>query len=180
MYGREALRRMREQQAQAPQEPERQALLLAQVPPDAPTDDSTVTAWNGERFEAYDHWLLTARLTIEDTPQESEAAIPPDASCVTGNCGGTRIWLVKNGERWLMYVGSRKARRRRRDFATPYLGHAIRTAEQWYGAAQGGWRAEKGRDGKGATEAADLPPQNSTDEEGAGKQADHDLDLDGR
>ena len=179
-YGREALRRLREQQKQAVLEPERQPSLLEQVPPDAPMDDATITVWNGERFVAYEKWLATAPIIVEAMP-EHKSAIPSDAGCVAGECGGTRIWLVKDGERWLMYVGSRKAGRRR-DFASPFLAHAIRAAEQWYGAPGGGWRADKGRDGRaaGTNEAADLPPQDPTDEKGAGKGGHDDLDLGGR
>jgi hypothetical protein len=69
--------------------------------------------------------------------------IPAGADCVAAYCGGTRVWLVRDGERWLMYTGSRKAAGRRRDFASPFLAHAMRTAEEWYGAPDGGWRAEK-------------------------------------
>lgn len=168
-YGREALRRMREQQERAVQEPESQPSLLEMVSPDAPTDEATVTVWNGDRFVAYDKWLATAPVAIEEPVQVGVCTMFAGATYVVGDCGATRVWLVKDGGRWLMYVGSRKASARRRDFATPYLGHAIRTTEQWYGAADGGWRAEKGCDGKGPNQAADLPPQNSTDEEGAGK-----------
>jgi hypothetical protein len=180
VYGTEALRRMRELQEQAVQEPERQPSLLEQIPPDAPMADATVTVWHGDRFVAYGKRLATTPLADVEKQPEDKTAIPVDADCVAGDCGGARIWLVKEGERWLMYVGSRRSARRR-DFATPYLGHAIRTAGQWYGAPGGGWRAEKGRDAKkpGTREAADLPPQDSTTEEGTGKRGHDDLDLDG-
>lgn len=175
-FGREALRLLRERQATP--EPERQASLLDQIPPDAPMDDAMLTVWNGERWVAYDRWRATAPIVREEKQQDAKPAIPADATCVAGECGGARVWLVKDCERWLMFVGSRKANGRRRDFATPSLEHAIRTAEQWYGAAGGGWRAEKGRDGK--AEAADLYPQDSTDEKGTGDRGHYDLDLDGR
>jgi hypothetical protein len=55
-YGREALRRLRQQQMQ---KPESQASLLEQIPPDAAMDDATITVWNGQRFVAYDKWLAT-------------------------------------------------------------------------------------------------------------------------
>jgi len=74
VYGREALRRLREQQAAA-QEPERQPSLLEQIPPDAPMDDATLTVWNGERFVAYDKWLATAPLVVEEQPDKAA----PDA-----------------------------------------------------------------------------------------------------
>lgn len=177
MYGRDALRRLREQQANP--QPECQPSLLEQVPPDAPVDDTTLTVWNGERFVAWDTWLATASIIGEEKLPENNDAIPADADCVVGECGGTRICLAKDGKRWLMYIGTRKAGRRRRDFASPSLAHAILTAEQWYGAPGGGWRAGKGHDGR-ADKGADLPPQNSTVEEGTGKRGHDDLDLGGR
>jgi len=165
-FGREALRRLREEQANPT--PPRHSASLECVPPDAPMDDATITVWNGERFVAYEKWLATAPIVREAMP-EDKAAIPADAECVVGECGGVKIWLVKDGQRWLMYAGARKAGGRRRDFASPFLAHAIRTAEQWYGAPRG-WRAEKGRDGSaGTSETADLSPQDPDDGEEAGK-----------
>ncbi len=146
-YGRQALRRLREQQAQTAQGPERHVPLLEHISPDAPMDDATLTVWNGERFVAYEKWLATAPLAIEERTDKDKPAIPCNASCVAGDCGGTRIWLVKDGERWLMYVGSRNAGGRRKDFASPFLAHAIRTAEQWYGPPASDWRAEEEHNG---------------------------------
>ena len=77
VYGREALRRLREQQAAA-QEPEGQPSLLEQIPPDAPMDDATLTVWNSERWVAFDKWLATAPLVLEDRPQE-KAGIAKEA-----------------------------------------------------------------------------------------------------
>ncbi len=180
MYGREALRRLREQQSGAAQEQQHQPSLLAQIPGDAPMDDATVTVWDGERFVAYEKWLATAPIVREENrPATGADALPADAACVTTECGGTKVWLVRDGERWLMYVGSRR-RGRRRDFCSPYLDHAIRTAEAWYGAPGGGWRVEKGRDGTGTTETADLSPQDSIDERRTGERGHDDLDLGGR
>jgi hypothetical protein len=180
MYGREALRQFRERQEQAAQQPERQPSLLDQVPSDAPMDDATVTVWNGERLVAYDRWLATAPIERPEAPAEAGSDNPAGAGCLAGVCGEVRVWLVQDGERWLMYVGSRKAKGRRRDFATPHLAHAIRTVEFWYGVPAAGWHAEKARNGKGAVgdEAADFPPQDSFDE-GALRGHDH-LDLGGR
>ncbi len=179
MYGREALRRMREQQEATAQEPDSQPSLLQQIPPDAPMDepDAVLHVWNGERWISWSNWQVAAPVATEEPVQVGVHAIPADAICAAGDCGATRVWLVKDGERWFMYAGSRKAAGRRRDFATPYLGHAIRTAEQWYGAAGGGWRAEKGCDGKAdrVHEAADLPAET----ENEGVLADGSLALDG-
>jgi hypothetical protein len=156
-------------------EPDRQRSLLEQVPPDASMDEATITVWNGERFVAWRKWLATAPIIREERPPDTLSAIQAKATCVVGECNGTKVWLVRDGGWWLIYVGSRKTASRQRDFATPHLRHAILTAEQWYGASGGGWRAEKERDG--ARETVDLPPQNPTDEEGASKRGDDDLGL---
>ena len=147
MYGREALRRMREQQQGGSGEPERQPPLIKQVPLDAPYEDEAAVlhAWNGQRWVPYPKWLAAAPIFVDGSPAHSKFAIPSEADCVVGVCAGTRVWLVKDGERWLMFADSRKAGARRRDFASPFLGHAIRTAEQWYGATGDGWRAEETR-----------------------------------
>ena len=71
-YGREALRRLRQQQMQ---QPESQASLLEQIPPDAAMDDATITVWNGERWVAYDSWLASAPITCEESPPRKESGI---------------------------------------------------------------------------------------------------------
>ena len=71
-YGREALRRLRQQQMQ---KPESQASLLEQIPPDAATDDATITVWNGERWAAYNSWLAPAPITCEESPPRQESGI---------------------------------------------------------------------------------------------------------
>ena len=92
-----------------------------------------------ERFVAWEKWLATAPIARE----ESSPAIPEDARLVSALCGKTRVWLARDGDRWLMYAGSRQSRRR--DFASPYLAHAVRTAEAWYGPAASGWQVEHRR-----------------------------------
>jgi hypothetical protein len=147
-YGLEALRRFREQQATRTSNPEREESLLAQVSPDAPMDEATITVWTGARFVVFDRWLATAPIVREEKSEIGPAIAIPGDGGVVGDCGGTRVWLVRAGERWLMYAGSRKASGRRRDFASPFLAHAIRTAEQWYGAPGGGWLPESGGGGR--------------------------------
>lgn len=140
-FGLEALRRARQQEERLGQpEP---PLLLEQVPLDAPYDDpeAVLHAWNGERWVPWQKWLASAP-TETVVPALDKPAIPADVHCLFGDCGGTRLWLVRDGDRWLMFAGSRKTSGRRKDFASPFLAHALRTAEQWYGAPKGGWRAE--------------------------------------
>ena len=144
IYGSDALRRLREQQEAHVAAPECQPSFLDQIPPDASMDDATLTVWNGERFVAYDSWLATAPIQCDQEPAKPE--YPTDADRMVNLSGSTRIRLVKDGERWLMFTGSRRAWRRRKDFASPFLEHAVRTAEQWYGAPAEGWRLEKKTD----------------------------------
>ena len=170
MYGSEALRQLRERQANQ-QEPERQPSLLEQIPPGAPMDAAALCAWNGERFVDFERWRASVKVESDLETPDPVAALA-GATAVQATCGGTRIWLTRDGERWFMFAGSRKASGRRRDFASPYLAHAIRTAEQWYGAADE-WRGDKRDDDRKPASAQDLPPQ--------GALGGHDdVDLDGR
>ncbi|MGC8761942.1 MAG: hypothetical protein ACP5VC_18465 [Bryobacteraceae bacterium] len=136
-YSLAAWRKYREEREQPKQETE---LTLADTPADAKMDARIVIGfWNGERFVSWEKWLATAPIIRE----ESKSALPDDARLVTAVCGDTRVWLARDGDRWLMYAGSRHSRRR--DFASPYLAHAVRTAEAWYGPAAIGWRVERER-----------------------------------
>lgn len=69
VYGREALRKFREQQASA-QLPQSQLSLLEEIPLDAPMDDATITVWNGERWIAYDKWLAVRPVATEEKPEQ--------------------------------------------------------------------------------------------------------------
>ncbi len=112
---------------------------LADIPADADMDDGiALGCWNGERFVSWEKWLATT--PIERDPQPPASPVPADARCVSATCGGTPIWLVRDGDRWQMFAGTRTARRR--DFASPFLGHAQRTAEAWFGPAVKGWQVE--------------------------------------
>lgn len=114
---------------------------LADIPADAEMDDGIVIGfWNGERFVSWEQWLATAPLMADPGPPASAL---PDAAACRATCGSTSVWLRKDGERWLMFAGTQKSRRR--DFASPFLEHAIRTAEFWYGPVAGGWQVEQER-----------------------------------
>lgn len=133
-YSLAAWRKYREEQEQPKQE------TLAGIPADAEMDEGIVIGfWNGERFVAWEKWLATAPILRE----ESTPVLPEDARLVTAVCGKTLVWLARDGDRWLMYAGSRHSRRK--DFASPYLAHAQRTAEAWYGPAASGWQVERER-----------------------------------
>lgn len=146
MYGRDALRRFREQHGNGGSEPANLVDVLAGVPPDAPMDDATLTVWNGNRFVAYETWLATAPIITGETPIAANPDIPADAKCVVADCCGTQISLVRDGDRWRMFAGLRKGRRLGRDFTSHSLAHAISTAEQWYGMPSRGWIPEHRRE----------------------------------
>jgi hypothetical protein len=136
-YSLDAWRRFREQkerpEAPASTDP---ATRLADIPADAEMDDGIVIGfWNGERFVAWEMWLATAPITVDPAPASPAL---PEATAYRATCGDTPVWLRKDGDRWLMFAGTQKSRRR--DFASPFLEHAIRTAEAWYGRASDGWR----------------------------------------
>jgi hypothetical protein len=138
-YSLAAWRKYREEQEQPKQESPA-GLTLADIPADAEMDEGLVIGfWNGERFVSWEKWLTTAPILRE----ESTPALPEGAHLVTAVCGKTRVWLARDGDRWLMYAGSRHSRLR--DFASPYLKHAQRTAEAWYEPPAGGWQVERER-----------------------------------
>ncbi len=141
-YSRAAMRQAREQRESYPSDRPR-SVALAEVPADAEYEDegAVLHVWADNKFVPYSKWLASAPISVESVAA-NEPSIPSDAKCVTAECGATRVWLVRDGDRWSMYAGSRGAAGRRRDFASPFLGHAIGTAEFWYGAPSSGWRAE--------------------------------------
>ena len=133
-YSLDAWRRFKERRDDDSAKPT--ALSLADIPADAEMDDGIVVGfWNGERFVSWEKWVATA--PIERDPLQVASPVPVDAQCVSTTCGTTRVWLARDGDRWLMFAGTRTSRRR--DFASPFLSHAQRTAESWYGAPEKGW-----------------------------------------
>lgn len=153
-YSLEAWRRFRERKELKPESATTTSPSLADIPPDAEMDEGIVIGfWNGERFVSWEKWLATAPLAVDASPKSS----PLDASAYSADCGGTRIWLGKEGDRWLMFAGSRKAGNKRRDFASPFVEHAMRTAEAWYGPAASGWQPET-RAAQGGKEVLNADP----------------------
>ncbi len=179
-FGMDALLKARERDAQrAPLgSEERPARSAPEVPADAEIEEPwrTVHAWGGERFLPYDRWLPTAVCAITEPAAPTIHAAEDN---IVGDCGDVRVMLVEDHGRWLMFVktGKRKRATRRKDFASPFLAHAIQTAQAWYGVPSGGWRAEK-KDGK---QTADLPLQVSTLDEKVGIERGRDaLVVDGQ
>ena len=140
-YSREGMRQAREDR-QAHKDGPPRPVTLADVPADAEYEDETATlhVWVDNKFVPYAKWLGSAPISVESVPSTS-VPIPKDATCLVGDCA-LRIWLVRDGDRWLMFAGSRGPAGRRRDFASPFLGHTIRTAEFWYGSPAKGWHVE--------------------------------------
>lgn len=136
-YSLDAWRRFREQRKRPGMAADTHpATTLAGIPADAEMDDGIVIGfWNGERFVSRERWLATAPIAVDPMPA---ATARPEAAGYRATCGKTPVWLRKDGDRWQMFAGTQKSRRR--DFASPFLDHAIRTAEAWYGAATDGWR----------------------------------------
>lgn len=70
IYGREALRRFREDQEHPEKHSNRAADLLSQIPADAEMEDATICVWNGERFVAWERWVVTAPVIKDEQPQQ--------------------------------------------------------------------------------------------------------------
>ena len=133
-YSLEAWRRLKEQK----QNPCQQESECSEVPGDAAAEKAPpASIFDGKRHTP-EEWIWHHVTQVPTKP------IPDDQCPVHwADCGGTRVWIVRDGERWLMYAGSRRPGSRRTDFASPFLTHAMQTAECWYGPSRDGWHAEK-------------------------------------
>jgi len=149
-YSLAALREYRERKTAQRHLPIEPSSELEQASPDAPMDDELVFGcWNGERFVSWAQWRATTPLKVDGAREPESQDVVTAASAL---CGGTRVCLIRNGGRWLMFAGSRREGTRRKDFASPYLEQSKRTAEAWYGPAEGGWRVEREKEVLEATE----------------------------
>jgi hypothetical protein len=137
VYSLEAWRRLREPKNHDGRSPE-PAESPADISGDAPMDGGIVLGcWNGERFVSFKRWLATAPLDAEaETVTRSGHTGGSSWSAI---CGGHHILLTCEGDRWLMHVAAGSQTLRRKDFASPSLEHAQRTAEAWYGPVVSGW-----------------------------------------
>ncbi|HEX4593982.1 MAG TPA: hypothetical protein VH157_06890 [Bryobacteraceae bacterium] len=120
---------------------------LADISPDVPMDDASVTCWNGTAFVTWEKWRGAkplARIDPKDQPWEPDPGIKRWAA----TCGPVDIHVFREEEkedrleRWLMHVrpAHRSYFERRKDFASISARHSIETAELWYGKAQDGWK----------------------------------------
>ena len=72
IYGREALRKYREERANVEEQQEREANLLSRIPALAAMDNATLCVWNGERFIAWGQWMITRPVLTDDVPPEEK------------------------------------------------------------------------------------------------------------
>jgi hypothetical protein len=86
------------------------------------------------------HWYRTAddAAGVFSAPPAEDARTEIRA-LVAHFAEGIDVELWRQSKRWLMWVTQRGKRNRRKDFASPYLEHAQRTAEEWYGKPLDGW-----------------------------------------
>ena len=84
-------------------------------------------------YRSAEHAVAQPRESVNEPPKLT-------GSRYTAICGVTRVVLRKESSRW--YVGGMTPRSRRQDFASPFVEHAMRTAEQWFGEPKGAWREE--------------------------------------
>jgi len=75
-YSRKAFRAVREND-EAARQPDRQGVLLSDIPADAEMDDATITVWNGQQFEAYDKWLAKRPVATEDRQEAPKTKTEP-------------------------------------------------------------------------------------------------------
>jgi hypothetical protein len=95
------------------------------------------------------------RIFEEGRIQSEKSHAPQEQpQCITAICGGTPVRLEFDDGRWLMCAGA--ALRRRKDFASPSVEHAQRTAEFWYGPPKNGWPG--GASGAAQPEETDRAP----------------------
>lgn len=94
------------------------------------------------RVLSWDQWRRERLDRIFAEPPE--AAEPEAAEAYSAVCGVTQVWLSRSGSRWIMFADSGEGRERVRPFSSPWLGHAKRTAEAWFGPPRDGWQADEG------------------------------------
>ena len=73
IYTHEARRKRHQERAQVEEQQEREADLLSKIPADAEMDDAMLCVWNGERFVAWDTWVVTRPVATNDAPPKDAA-----------------------------------------------------------------------------------------------------------
>ncbi len=108
----------------------------------APRQQPQASAGSEPRTIPWREWFATEGIEVDPAAAEVTARQDDSAGVYTAVCRDAAVWLVRQGSRWVMFARSRRPECRRRDFASPSLDHAKRTAEAWYGPAPDGWRPE--------------------------------------
>jgi hypothetical protein len=91
------------------------------------------------------HWFSAEQEAIDHyrTPVPVPSALEPEA-CIADFPGGVQVELRhENHSRWQMWEVRGGRKKRRMDFASPYLEHGKATAVLWYGEPQTGWHELK-------------------------------------
>jgi hypothetical protein len=95
-----------------------------------------------------DHILELLEAEPAEPPAPSLPPAPPVAAVEKTEAlfaDNLHIQLRQDGGgRWMIWFSHGAAWRRRKDFATPFLDHARRTAEHWFGAPVSEWHAPTG------------------------------------
>lgn len=103
-----------------------------------------LSAWRGRPFDlARVRWYGSPEKALKvgiEKPDHSEHHEAEDNRTCATFPGGIHVAIRRQGNsRWLMWVERHGIERRRKDFASPYLDHARRSAEHFYGIPAGVW-----------------------------------------
>ncbi len=100
--------------------------------------------WKRDRFDLrLARWYRSREEAFAGGPAQSERKPPEDEEkCTCADFpGGVRVTIQRQAGRWLMFEERYGKQVRRRDFASPFLGHSRMCAEHFYGEPLGeGWR----------------------------------------
>jgi hypothetical protein len=90
-------------------------------------------------------WFRTEEEAIDEyRPKAPTPPAPEPAACVAQFAGDVQVELRReSSSRWLMWEVTGGRKRRRKDFASPYMEHAKRTTAYWYGEPEGDWQELK-------------------------------------
>jgi hypothetical protein len=90
--------------------------------------------------------LVWSEPVLPATNSVNPAAPASDEQCTEATFAGSVTVQIRpyGPNRWSLWFTHGAAWRKRKDFATPYLDHARRTAEHWYGPLLDSWHAPKG------------------------------------
>jgi hypothetical protein len=103
-----------------------------------------MAAWGRTPFDLrYVRWFRTEQEALDAyRPKPPVPPEPEPVACIADFSAGIQVELrTDGGHRWLMWELRDGGRIRRKDFASPFLDHAKRTAAHWLGEPTSDWRA---------------------------------------